>query len=322
VLGVGAPLVHNGTIQVGIVLGFIIYLDQFFAPIQQLSQVFDQWQQAAASLEKIDQLMATPVSTPQPEQPVAPDALTGEIRFADVHFSYPGVSQEVLKGIDLEIPPGETIALVGETGAGKSTLVKLVARFYDVTGGAVLLDGTPVTELDLGAYRRRLGYVPQEPFLFSGTIRDNIAYGRPDASDFEVERAARAVGAHDFVAQLPGGYLHPVTERGRSMSAGERQLICLARALLVDPVILILDEATANLDLATESRVQHAMGLVSHGRTTLLIAHRLQTARAADRIVVVHDGRIVEQGTHDELVALGGRYSELWDSFAVEATAV
>jgi ATP-binding cassette subfamily B protein len=322
VLGVGAPLVHNGTIQVGIVLGFIIYLDQFFAPIQQLSQVFDQWQQAAASLEKIDELMGTPVATPLPEQPVAPDALTGEIRFADVHFSYPGVGQEVLKGIDLEIPAGETVALVGETGAGKSTIVKLVARFYDVTGGAVLLDGTPVTELDLGAYRRRLGYVPQEPFLFSGTIRDNIAYGRPDASDFEVERAARAVGAHDFVAQLPGGYLHPVTERGRSMSAGERQLICLARALLVDPVILILDEATANLDLATESRVQHAMGLVSHGRTTLLIAHRLQTARAADRIVVVHDGRIVEQGTHDELVALAGRYSEFWESFAVEATAV
>jgi ATP-binding cassette subfamily B protein len=322
VLAVGAPLVHNGTIQVGVILAFILYLDQFFAPIQQLSQVFDQWQQAAASVEKIDELMVTPVTTPEAENPITPHDLRGNIRFDHVHFSYPGLRQEVLHGVDLEVVPGETVALVGETGAGKSTIVKLVARFYDVTAGAVLIDGTPVTELDLTAYRQRLGYVPQEPFLFSGTIRDNIAYGRPDAADFEVERAARAVGAHDFVAELPGGYLHPVTERGRSMSAGQRQLICLARALLVDPAILLLDEATANLDLATEARVQRAMGLVSHGRTTLLIAHRLQTARTADRIVVVHDGEILEEGTHDDLVARGGHYAELWESFAVEATTV
>ena len=175
----------------------------------------------------------------------------------------------------------------------------------------------PVTDFDLGAFRRRLGYVPQEPFLFSGTIRDNIAYGRPDATDAEVERAARAVGAHEFVAHLVGGYLHPVTERGRSLSAGQKQLICLARAELVDPAILLLDEATANLDLSTEARVQRAMGLVASGRTTLLIAHRLPTARMADRIFVVDDGMIVEQGSHDELLELGGSYAELWRAFAV-----
>jgi ATP-binding cassette, subfamily B, bacterial len=205
------------------------------------------------------------------------------------------------------------VALVGQTGAGKSTLVKLVARFYDADSGRVLVDGVPVTDLDLRAYRRRLGYVPQEAFLFSGTVRDNIAYGRPDASDAEVEQAARAVGAHDFIAGLRGGYLHPVTERGRSLSAGQRQLLCLARALLVDPAILLLDEATANLDLSTEARVQRAMGVVSRDRTTLLIAHRLQTARTADRIVVVDDGRIVETGSHAELLERGGPYAELWN---------
>ena len=184
------------------------------------------------------------------------------MRFEDVRFSYPGTGRETLHGIDLEVVAGETVALVGETGAGKSTLVKLVARFYDADSGQVLIDGVPVTDLDLRAYRRRLGYVPQEAFLFSGTVRDNIAYGRPDASDAEVERAARAVGAHDFIAGLRDGYLHPVTERGRSLSAGQRQLLCLARALLVDPAILLLDEATANLDLSTEARVQRAMGVV------------------------------------------------------------
>jgi ATP-binding cassette subfamily B protein len=245
--------------------------------------------------------------------------LQGAVRFEDVHFAYPGGIGEALRGVDLEVLPGETVALVGETGAGKSTVVKLVARFYDVTGGRVLIDGVPLTSLDLGAFRRQLGYVPQEAFLFSGTIRDNIAYGRPAASDAEVEAAARAVGAHDFIAGLSGGYLHVVTERGRSLSAGQRQLIALARARLVDPAILLLDEATSNLDLATEARVQRAMGLVARGRTTLVIAHRLPTAMTADRIVVIDDGRVVEQGTHTELVAAGGRYAGLWASFAPEA---
>jgi ATP-binding cassette subfamily B protein len=321
VFGVGNSLVQDGVITSATIITFILFLDQFFAPIQQLSQVFDQWQSALASMNRINELMHTEVSTPEIEHPVEPGRVTGEIRLEDVRFGYPNTGVEIMHGVDLTIAPGETVALVGETGAGKSTIVKLVARFYDVTSGRVLVDGIPITDLDLRAYRRRLGYVPQEPFLFSGTIRDNIAYGRPDATDMEVEQAARAVGAHEFVAELPGGYLHPVTERGRSLSAGQRQLICLARARLVDPSILLLDEATANLDLSTEARVQRAMGLVAHGRTTILIAHRLPTARNADRIIVVDDGQIVEQGSHDELIALGGRYADLWSSFSMETTA-
>jgi ATP-binding cassette subfamily B protein len=207
------------------------------------------------------------------------------------------------------------VALVGTTGAGKSTFVKLVARFYDPTSGEVLVDGIDLRDVDLHSYRRHIGYVPQEPFLFSGTIRSNIAYGRPSASDIEVERAARAVGAHDLIAAMPRGYHTEVAEAGRSLSSGQRQLLCLARAQLIDPSILILDEATSNLDLATEALVQRAMNLASKGRTTLLIAHRLQTARNASRIVVVDDGQIIEDGSHEQLLAAAGQYAALWDAF-------
>ena len=320
VLGLGAYLVAHHGVTPGEVIAFLLYLDLFFSPIQQLSQVFDTYQQARASMQKIDELMRTPTGTPAPEPAQTPGRLTGRITFDDVHFAYPTGVGEALSGVDLEIEPGETVALVGETGAGKSTLVKLVARFYDATSGAVRIDGRDIRDLDLTAYRQQLGYVPQEAFLFSGTIRDNIAYGRPDATNEEVEEAARAVGAHDFIATLTGGYLYQVSERGRALSSGQRQLIALARARLVDPRILLLDEATSNLDLGTEAKVQRAMGVVANGRTTLLIAHRLQTARTADRIVVVDGGLIVAQGTHDELVAdPDSSYARMWEAFAVEA---
>jgi ATP-binding cassette subfamily B protein len=204
---------------------------------------------------------------------------------------------------------------VGETGAGKSTVMKLLARFYDPDEGTVRIDGHDLRSLELEGFRQQLGYVPQEAFLFSGTIRDNIAYGRPDAADSEVEAAARAVGAHEFVAALAGGYWHEISERGRSLSAGQRQLIALARAELVDPAVLLLDEATSNLDLATEARVAAAMQRVSHGRTTIIIAHRLQTARSADRIVVLANGRIAEVGSHDELLRRAGTYASMWEAF-------
>ena len=324
VLGRGSALTLHHQVSAAVVIGFVLYLDQFFSPIQQLSQVFDTYQEAAASGERINELMATESGTPPAESPVTLDhRLRGDIVLRGAHFSYPGTALvgEALAGIDLHVAPGETVALVGETGAGKSTIVKLIARFYDATAGEVSVDGIPVRQFDLAWYRRQLGIVPQEPFLFSGTIRDNIAYGRPEATDADVEAAARAVGAHDLVLTLPGGYRHVVSERGRSLSAGQRQLIALARAQLVDPAILLLDEATSNLDLASEGKVQEAMGVLAHGRTTVLVAHRLPTARNADRIAVVDGGRVVEQGTHDTLLARHGRYADLWAAFVTGDTA-
>ncbi|MCU1396959.1 MAG: putative transporter ATPase and permease component, partial [Acidimicrobiales bacterium] len=314
-LWIGSRLIGEGTLTSGLLIAFLLYLDQFFSPLQQLSAVFDQWIQARVSLGRLDDLLATPSLTPEPEHPLALDAIEGRVQLQDVRFAYSADAPEALRGVDLDIAIGERVALVGTTGAGKSTFVKLVARFYDPTAGRVLVDGVDLRDLDLHSYRRHIGYVPQEPFLFSGTIRSNIAYGRPGATDLEIERAAREVGAHDLVASMPDGYLTVVAETGRSLSAGQRQLLCLARAQLIDPSILILDEATSNLDLATESKVQRAMNLASQGRTTLLIAHRLNTARNASRIVVVEDGRLIEDGTHDDLVEAGGRYAELWDAF-------
>jgi len=321
VLGYGASLITSRNLTIGALIAFLLYLSQFFAPIQQLSQVFDTYQRAGAGIRQIRKLLATPTRTPESEAPIRPERIEGRIRFEGVRFRYPSAQSDALHDANFEIAQGESVALVGETGAGKSTIVKLVARFYDPDDGRVLIDGLPLPDYDLTSYRHQLGYVPQEPFLFSGTLRDNIAYGRPEASDAEVEGAARAVGAHDFIAKQSGGYHHVVSERGRSLSAGQRQLICLARALLVDPAILLLDEATANLDLSTEAKVNRAMGVVAHGRTSLIIAHRLQTAQRADRILVVHDGRIVEDGSHVELLASGGRYAEMWASFDVEAAA-
>jgi ATP-binding cassette subfamily B protein len=333
VLGVGAGLVASGSLQSGALIAFILYVDLFFSPIQQLSQVFDSWQQTRVSVGRIAELMALESLTPPADHPRQPGLLRGEISLVGVRFAYPTAPArrdaslltagalaapappEALRGIDLRIAAGETVALVGETGAGKSTVMKLLARFYDPDQGSVLLDGVDLRLLELHAFRRQLGYVPQEAFLFSGTVASNIAYGRPQASDGEVEAAARAVGAHEFIAELAGGYLHELTERGRSLSAGQRQLIALARAELVNPALLLLDEATSNLDLATEARVAAAMRHVSTGRTTIVIAHRLATAKAADRIVVLDGGAVIEAGSHDELLARGGRYASMWEAF-------
>ncbi|HVA74111.1 MAG TPA: ABC transporter ATP-binding protein [Acidimicrobiales bacterium] len=321
VLGVGSVMVADHSLTSGELVGFLLYLGLLFNPIQQLSQTFDSYQQAGASMAQINSLMAERPLVVEDPDPVMLAAVTGHVEFRALRFAYPSAApgEEALRGVDLEIRPGETVALVGETGAGKSTIVKLLTRFYDPTSGTVEVDGVDLRQLDLESYRHHLGYVPQEAFLFSGTIRDNIAYGRPDAADEAVEAAARAVGAHELVAGLAGGYLHRVTERGRSLSTGQRQLVALARAQLVEPAILLLDEATSNLDLATEARVTRAMGVVSSGRTTVLIAHRLQTARRADRIVVMDMGRVVEEGSHEELLAGGGRYAEMWRAFELGA---
>lgn len=322
VLGIGTGLTHSGTITVGVLVAFLLYLTQFFAPIQQLSQVFDTWQTAGAGMRKLDGLLTTPTTVPTPSHPETLPQLTAELRFDHVRFRYPEQREWALDDVDLTIAAGERVALVGETGSGKSTFVKLVARFHDPTAGRVLVDGIDLATVDPGIYRRHLGYVPQEPFLFAASVRDNIAYGRPDATDAQVVAAARAVGVHDRIERLPGGYEHVLLERGRSLSTGERQLLCMARALVVDPAILLLDEATSNLDLASEARIAHALEVVAADRTTILIAHRLPSARRATRILVLDGGHVVADGRHADLLARPGRYRELWEAFEGEAAPV
>jgi ABC-type multidrug transport system fused ATPase/permease subunit len=323
ILIVGGRQAINGDIEIGVLVGFIAALNGFFDPISQLSQVYTTYQSGMAALDKIFELLdEQPELTDRPGA-VALERIRGEIRFEDVSFGYR--TQEgtklALEDVSLVVPPGQTVALVGATGAGKSTFAKLVARFYDPTSGRVLVDGHDLRDVEARSLRAQMGIVPQEAFLFSGTIAENIAFGRPGATEADVETAARGVGAWEFIAALPEGPQTEVGERGVQLSAGQRQLVAFARALVADPRILVLDEATSNVDLHTEGRIEAGLRRLLAGRTAIVIAHRLSTIRQAGRIVVLVHGRIVEQGTHDELIAAGGPYASLYADWAAQAAA-
>ena len=298
-------------ITIGVLASFIFYLQSFFDPIQQLSQLYTTYQAGMAALDKVFELLDEEPDLAERPGAVELPRLRGEIELRAVSFSYFGPESDelALRDIDLVVPPGQTVAVVGATGAGKSTLAKLVARFHDPTLGRVLIDGHDLRDVTERSLRSQLGIVPQEDFLFSGTIRDNVAFGRPGATEEEVVAAAAAVGAHEFIESLPEGYKTEVGERGGRLSAGQRQLVAFARAACADPRVLILDEATSSVDVATEARIERGLRRLLAGRTAIVIAHRLSTIRRAGRIVVLDGGRIVEQGTHDELIARGGVYA-------------
>jgi ATP-binding cassette subfamily B protein len=309
---VGAWAVFGGRVTVGVLVAFLAYIGRFYARLESMSRMATNTQKAAASSQRLFEILDRPPGVPEPLHPVHPGKIAGSIELRDVRFRFG--SRQVVDGVNLAMKPGEMIGLVGTTGAGKSTLVNLVCRFYDVSEGAILVDGQDVRSFPLHEYRRQIGIVLQDPFLFWGTIADNIAYGKPEATRDEIIAAARAARAHEFILQLPDGYDSMVGERGHTLSGGERQRISIARALLIDPSILILDEATSSVDTQTEREIQAALDNLVRGRTTIAIAHRLSTLRKADRLVVLEHGRVVEQGQHAELLAAQGRYAQLYQA--------
>jgi ATP-binding cassette subfamily B protein len=317
VLGYGGHLYFDGDVTLGTLFAFMLYVQNFFDPVQQLSQLYNTFLSATAALDKIMDVMHE-----EPEVVDGPSArpmphVEGHVRFEDVRFGY-GDGPEVLHGLDLDVPAGTTVALVGHTGAGKSTIAKLLARFYDPREGRLTIDGHDLRDVTQASLRRQLGIVPQEGFLFAGTVTENIAFGRPDATPDQVVHAAHTVGAHEFILRLEDGYETELQERGSRLSLGQRQLIALARALLADPRILILDEATSSVDIGTERKIERALRLLLAGRTAFIIAHRLSTIRDADLIVVLEHGRVIEQGTHDELLARRGLYTSLYGDWAAD----